>query len=187
MILALGPETGLGQLRSGWIFGEWLSYYFKSKDTMAARYWGQMGQPSHLRGVHSHVAEARGGGGGRGRWSGGGEPWSLLPRHVNSCLKRFLVRELFVTVFKNLNTNVNNLFYFLFLLWFYMYLFDEACYFVYQRFNQITVHRLLKGHWLIVKIQSKYIFGGSESYLCGWRTVFRSLFLEGGGDSAHTR
>ena len=45
LVLALGPDTGLGQLRSGWILGEWLSYYFKAKDTMAARFWGQMGQP----------------------------------------------------------------------------------------------------------------------------------------------
>ena len=49
LVLALGPDTGLGQLRSGWILGEWLSYYFKAKDTMAARFWGRWGNQSRLR------------------------------------------------------------------------------------------------------------------------------------------
>ncbi len=43
-ILALGPSTGIGQTSGGWILPEFLCYHFKSKDTMAARFWGEMKQ-----------------------------------------------------------------------------------------------------------------------------------------------
>ena len=35
MLMVLRPQTGVGELRGGWIIPEWIMYHMKAKDTMA--------------------------------------------------------------------------------------------------------------------------------------------------------
>ena len=48
-VLALGPNSGLAQMKNGFIMGEFITTKLKSKDLLVSRYWSDLGQkmPKH--------------------------------------------------------------------------------------------------------------------------------------------